>query len=86
MNGNLTANPTQVGRDLRNLRLLSLCFLCLFRRLVVACGYSLVFVWMIRTSTLFRSDKEVITNLYSLVRYIRSEILSILNILGLPIM
>ena len=58
------------------------CFFCFFHQLVAVYGCSLVFVWTIQTTVLFRSDKEVILNPYSSVYFIKPRILDILSILG----
>ena len=66
-----------------------LCFLYFYYQLVAACGcmivrcliYSLVFMWAIQTEELLRSDKEVISNPYSSVCFIKH--LRITNCVGL---
>ena len=42
-------------------------------------------MWVIHTVELFRSDRKVKSNLCSSICFIRSKILGILGILGLPI-
>ena len=60
-------------------------FFC--HRLVAVCGClllcSLVFVWAIQTATVLQSNREVTSNPYLLVCFIRPRILGILGILGL---
>ena len=58
------------------------------RRLIATYCYSLfcslVFVRAIQTAVLLLSDREITLNPCSSIRFIRLEILCIINILGLP--
>ena len=60
-------------------------FLCFYCRLIVACDSSLVFILTIKATILLQSDREVTSNSYSSICFIRPKILGILSILGLSL-